>query len=171
MAEGKLMRQALSVRRTLVGSMLRQYREAQGYKLDDAARILECDRSKISRIETGDRGIRNKELRELLIEYGVDEDTQGILAAISRPRGAHGWWQEYGKVLPDPYLDFIVTEGVASHIMIYAPLQVPELLCTADYARAVAEADLSGVHFFEGWVIVGCFGHAVSPRAGMLSGS
>src|ERR1022692_4297929 len=121
MAEGKLMRQALSVRRTLVGSMLRQYREAQGYKLDDAARILECDRSKISRIETGDRGIRNKELRELLTEYGVDEDTQGILAAISRPPGAHGWWQEYGKVLPDPYLDFIVTEGVASHIMIYAP--------------------------------------------------
>jgi len=28
-----------------------------------------------------------------------------------------------------------------------------------------------GVHFFEGWVIAGCFGHAVSPRAGMLSGS
>jgi hypothetical protein len=28
-----------------------------------------------------------------------------------------------------------------------------------------------GVHFFEGWVIAGCFGHAVSPRAGMLSGA
>jgi hypothetical protein len=70
-------------------------------------------------------------------------DTQDILAAITRPRGVEGWWQHYGKVLPDPYLDFIVTEGVASRIMIYAPFQVPELLCTADYARAVAEADPS----------------------------
>jgi transcriptional regulator with XRE-family HTH domain len=139
--EGKLMRQALSVRRTLVGSMLRQYREAQGYKLEDAARALECDRSKISRVETGHRGIRHEELRKLLTEYGVDMETQNILAAITRPRGVEGWWQHYGKVLPDPYLDFIVAEGVASRIMIYAPLQVPELLCTADYARAVAEAD------------------------------
>jgi transcriptional regulator with XRE-family HTH domain len=133
--------QALPARRRLVGSVLRQYREAQGYKLEDAARILECDRSKISRIETGERGIRPKELRELLTEYGVDKDTQGTLVAIARPRNTGGWWQDYGKVFPDPYLDFIVAEGVASRIMVYAPLQVPELLCTAGYARAAAAAD------------------------------
>ena len=46
------------VRRRLVGSALRRYREDLGYALEDAARILECDRSKISRIETGQRGIR-----------------------------------------------------------------------------------------------------------------
>lgn len=137
------MRQALSVRRTLVGSMLRQYREAQGYKLEEAARALECDPSKISRIETGQRGIRDVDLRKLLIEYGVDMDTQDVLAAITRPGRGDGWWQDYRKVLPDPYLDFIVTEGVASRIMVYAPLQMPELLCTADYAHAVAEADLT----------------------------
>lgn len=41
------------VRRRLVGDALRRYRENLGYTLDDAARILECDRSKVSRIETG----------------------------------------------------------------------------------------------------------------------
>jgi len=46
------------VRRQLLGAALRQYRQNLGYVLDDAARILECDRSKISRIETGQRGIR-----------------------------------------------------------------------------------------------------------------
>ena len=56
------------VRRRLVGGALRRYRENLGYTLDDAARILECDRSKISRVETGQRGIRGKELRELLTE-------------------------------------------------------------------------------------------------------
>ena len=46
------------VRRVLVGGALRRYREGIGYSLDDAAKVLECDRSKISRIETGHRGIR-----------------------------------------------------------------------------------------------------------------
>jgi hypothetical protein len=64
--------QAPSARRVLVGSVLRGYREAARYRLDDAARILECDPSKISRIETGQRGIRAKELRELLTEYDAD---------------------------------------------------------------------------------------------------
>jgi hypothetical protein len=36
------------VRRRLLGAALRRYRESLGYRLDDVARILECDRSKIS---------------------------------------------------------------------------------------------------------------------------
>jgi transcriptional regulator with XRE-family HTH domain len=63
--------EAPSARRLLIGAALRRYREDQGFVLEDAARVLECDRSKISRIETGQRGIRPKELLELLTEYGV----------------------------------------------------------------------------------------------------
>jgi len=61
---------ALPVQRRLVGAALRRYRENLGFGLEEAAKILECDRSKISRIETGQRGIRPKELRELLTEKG-----------------------------------------------------------------------------------------------------
>ena len=60
--------EAPTARRLLLGTALRRYRENQGFILEDAARVLECDRSKISRIETGQRGIRPKELRELLTE-------------------------------------------------------------------------------------------------------
>ena len=74
------------VRRRLVGGALRRYRENLGYTLDDAARILECDRSKISRIETGQRGIRGKELRELLAEYGIGDEQQKILVALAARR-------------------------------------------------------------------------------------
>ena len=136
------MSRALSVRRTIVGSALRRYREAHGFTLEDAARVLECHASKVSRIETGQRGIRPKELRELLDEYGVDPHAQGILAAITKP-GRSNWPQDYRKVIPDSYLDFLVIEGSASSIRTYAPLQVPDLLCTAWYAHAVAEADLT----------------------------
>jgi hypothetical protein len=41
----------IPVRRRVVGGALRRYRENVGFGLDDAARVLECDRSKISRIE------------------------------------------------------------------------------------------------------------------------
>jgi transcriptional regulator with XRE-family HTH domain len=137
------MTQAPSVRHVLVGSMLRSYREAAGYKLDDAARILECDRSKISRIETGQRGVRPKELRELLTEYSVAPAIQDTLTALARPRDANAWWRDYRQVLPESYLDFAVAEGVASRILVYAPLRVPELLWTPEYGQAVAAADPS----------------------------
>ena len=55
--------------------------------------MLECDRSKISRVETGQRGIRPKELRELLTEYGVPGDReQAALVAIASRDGQRGWW-------------------------------------------------------------------------------
>src|SRR6202044_3389192 len=87
------------VRRRLVGRTLRRYRENLGSSLGDAARILECDASKISRIETGQRGIRGKELRELLREYGVAGEQQVTLTALADPRSTFGWHREYVDVL------------------------------------------------------------------------
>ena len=43
---------------------------------------------KISRIETGERGIRGKELRELVTEYGVAAEQQAVLVLLADPRGA-----------------------------------------------------------------------------------
>jgi transcriptional regulator with XRE-family HTH domain len=129
------------VRRRLVGSALRRYRENVGYALDDAAKVLECDRSKISRIETGQRGIRPKELRELLTEYGVPEPEQAALVGLARRTGQHGWWDEYVGVLPEAFADYVIMESTAAEIMSYEAQLIPDLLQTVDYARAVAEAD------------------------------
>lgn len=140
--EGKtVMAHSLSARHTLVGALLRQYRQNLGYNLDDAARILECDRSKISRIETGKRGIHPKELRELLTEYGVDAATQVTLVTLTRSRGTDGWWRDYHQILGDGYLDFVIAERAATCVSVYAPLLVPDLLRTEAYAKSVAAAD------------------------------
>ena len=120
---------------------MRRHRESLGYRLDDAARILECDRSKISRIESGQRGIRARDLRDLLTEYGVGEQEQQTLAAIAHPHRARGWWQPYADVLPGTWLDYLIVEMVASQIQAYQPQLVPDLLQTPEYARAVAAAD------------------------------
>jgi len=129
------------MRRRLLGAALRKYRENLGYGLDEAARILECDRSKISRIETGQRGIRAKELRELLTEYGVPADEQAALLAIAHRGRQHGWWQDYPDVLSDTGQDYVIMVAAASEILAYESHQVPDLLQTQGYARAVADAD------------------------------
>ncbi len=129
------------MRRRLVGGALRRHRENAGYTLEDAARVLECDRSKISRIETGQRGVRAKELRELLAEYGVPDSEQAALVAIASRGGQRGWWHPYADVLPGAYLDYVIMESAASEIMTYEAQVIPDLLRTDDYARAIAAVE------------------------------
>lgn len=129
------------VRRRLLGTALREYRESLGYNLDEAARILGCDRSKISRIETGERGIRAKELQELLTEYGVPAAEQEALLAVVHRGRESGWWLGYRDVLPPPAQDYVIMEIAATEILCYEANQVPDLLQTPDYMRAVAAAD------------------------------
>jgi transcriptional regulator with XRE-family HTH domain len=129
------------VRRRLVGGALRRYRENVGYALEDAARVLECDRSKISRIETGQRGIRPKELRELLTEYGVPASEQLALVSIASRGGQHNWWHPYAGTWSDAYLDYVIMESAASEIMTYEAQLIPDLLQTDEYARAIAAAE------------------------------
>jgi len=71
-----------------LGAALREYRVAIGWTLGDAARHLECDRSKISRIETGVRGIHSRDLTELFALYEVPPDARATLRGLaSIPRG------------------------------------------------------------------------------------
>jgi transcriptional regulator with XRE-family HTH domain len=129
-------RPVLALRQRLIGTTLRRYREDAGYDLQDAARTLGCDRSKVLRIEAGQRGIRLAELQQLLSEYGTDEPGRDTLARATRD----GWWQDYRQILSAGYIDLLIVENLATEITIYAPLQVPELLHTEDYAKAVALA-------------------------------
>jgi transcriptional regulator with XRE-family HTH domain len=129
------------VRRRLVGQALRGYRENLGFTLEDAARVLGCDRSKVCRIETGQRGIRDKELRLLLAEYGINEQQQATLVGIADQRGAHAWCAAYADVLPDAGQDYLLLEAGASRISAYEAQRIPPLLQTPEYARALAEAE------------------------------
>jgi transcriptional regulator with XRE-family HTH domain len=111
-----------------------------GYTLDDAARMLECDRSKMSRVETGERGIRAKELRELLAGFGVGDEQQA-LELLANSRAGQGWFRDYDNVLRGAWRDYLTLETAASWISIYEAQRAPGLLQTPAYARALAEAD------------------------------
>ena len=80
------------VRRRLVGRALRRYRENLGYTLSDAARVLECHASKVSRIENGERGIRAKELREITLGLRPGELRKLAWDHVELDRGVvHVW--------------------------------------------------------------------------------
>lgn len=131
---------ALSVRARLIGAALRQHREGAGLDLLDAASVLGCDRSKVCRIEAGERGILPGELGRLLGAYGAGPDEAQALEALAQAGLARGWWDSYRQVLGPGYLDVMATEHAAAGVAVYAPLQVPELLHCKEHAVAAAEA-------------------------------
>jgi transcriptional regulator with XRE-family HTH domain len=132
-----------SVQRLLVGTALRRHRELLGYGLAEACKVIGCDKSKLSRIETGQRGIRTGELREILDDYGVCESEQLTLVAIATPPGRHrGWQAEYADLIPDACRDYLSAEALASEMMVWDAQRVPDLLRVREYAHAVAEASL-----------------------------
>lgn len=131
---------SVPVRRGLVGAVLRAHRETAGYTLENAAEILGCDRSKISRIETGQRGISPRELGGLLATYGGDDQEQQAIIDLAR-RVRKGWWDQYRDILPDDLLDRATIEPFTDEILIYEPQTVPDLLQSRRYALAIAAAN------------------------------
>ena len=124
----------------LAGALLRHHREAARWTLEEAAAELGCDKSKISRIETGHRRPKPGEMHELLTAYGVTGREVEAIAELAAYVGS-GWWGEYRGLLPDPMVDRALLESVANDVMVWEPLAPPAFLQTRAYAEAVAAAD------------------------------
>jgi transcriptional regulator with XRE-family HTH domain len=127
------------VRRRLAGTALCRCREGLGWTLDDAASVLGCDRSQISRIETGHRGIGTSELCALLTEYGASQQA-AALAAIAGTAATCGWWSKFASAIPPVRQDYYALETAASQILIYEAQRIPGLLQTPSYAWSIASS-------------------------------
>src|SRR5262249_1168974 len=80
------------------------------------------------------RGIRRKEMRELLAEYGVDDQATETMTLIATPRSAARLrWRIWSDILPEADPDLMVLEAAASQIQTYQAQRVPELLQAESY--------------------------------------
>lgn len=132
-----------SLRRRRLAAELRGLREQSGLSASDAARKLEWQASRISRIETRQAGISTPDLRKLLDAYGVaDEEYRARLAELARRVNERGWWQQYASLIGSDYADLIVLEAEARTIRTYQQELVPGLLQTPEYAHAIIRAGL-----------------------------
>ncbi|MFI8189507.1 helix-turn-helix domain-containing protein [Streptomyces sp. NPDC085946] len=133
-----------AVRRRKLGAELRALRTSAGLTSGEAARMVGWHQSKVSRIETGTSGVKPGDVRLLLDAYGV-RDTQLrelllVLAGSEDTGGRHHWWHAYRGVLPPTYRDFISLESQAGAMRTLETAVVPGLLQTSEYARAVTRA-------------------------------
>jgi transcriptional regulator with XRE-family HTH domain len=127
-----------TVLRLLLGAQLRRLRESQRISLEDAGNVIRASHSKMSRLELGRVGFKDRDICDLLTHYGVtDEQERDALRALARKASSQGWWHDYSEILPTWFEAYVGLEEAATRIRAYEIQFVPGLLQTEEYARAV----------------------------------
>lgn len=107
-----------------------------GWTAEDVAERLQVSPSKVSRLETGQRGASPRDIRRLCDLYGVDAAERQRLLDLASEGKQRAWWQPLGL----PYATYVGLEAEATSISDYGLGIMPGLLQTPDYARAVVRA-------------------------------
>lgn len=127
-----------TVLRIVLGTQLRRLRESHGISREAAGEAIRGSHAKISRLELGRTGYKERDVADLLTLYNVmDEAERADYLALARQASTPGWWHQYGDVLPGWFETHVGLEEAASTIRTYEVQFVPGLLQTEDYARAV----------------------------------
>jgi transcriptional regulator with XRE-family HTH domain len=124
--------------RMLLGAQLRRLREAADVTPEQAGYEIRASRSKISRMETGQVGLKARDITDLLALYGVtDEQVESRFLHLAHQSSRPDWWAKYGDILPGWFENYLGLESVSSTIRTFEIQFVHGLFQTEDYARAV----------------------------------
>jgi transcriptional regulator with XRE-family HTH domain len=127
-----------TVLRIVLGTQLRRLREAAGVTRETAADLIRASHAKISRLELGRVGFKERDIADLLTLYGVTDDREREeFMQLVRQANRPGWWHRYGDVVPNWFEMYLRLEQAATVIRGYQANFVPGLLQTEEYARAV----------------------------------
>jgi transcriptional regulator with XRE-family HTH domain len=128
-----------TVRRLVLGTQLRRLRERAEITRAEAAYNIRGSESKLSRMESGRVGFKERDVEDLLTLYGVlePEDRAKVLGLVA-DSNVQGWWHAYSDLMPKWLEDYLGLEEAASQIKTYELQFVPGLLQTEDYALAIA---------------------------------
>jgi transcriptional regulator with XRE-family HTH domain len=129
-----------TLRRRELGARLRALRLEQGLTVDQVSELLLCSPSKVSRMETGQRGATQRDIRDLCEIYGVTQATQvASMMELAKEGKQQGWWQSYDL---DLFSTYVGLEQAATWLCYYQSSIVPGLLQTPEYARAMHQGSL-----------------------------
>jgi transcriptional regulator with XRE-family HTH domain len=116
--------------------LLRTLRNGRGWTVEEVAERLGVSSSKVSRLETGQRGANAADIRTLCDLYEVQGGQRQHFIELAREGKQRAWWQPLGL----PYATYIGLETEATSISDYGLGIMPGLLQTPAYARAVLRA-------------------------------
>jgi transcriptional regulator with XRE-family HTH domain len=121
-----------------LGGELRRRRERAGISREVAGEALRASPAKISRLELGRVGFKERDILDLLTLYGVLDDTERAeFLALAKRANAPGWWHRYSDLLPTWFETYLGLEQASTVIRTYELQFIPGLLQTREYARAV----------------------------------
>ncbi|MGH4025300.1 MAG: helix-turn-helix domain-containing protein [Pseudonocardiaceae bacterium] len=124
--------------RIALGAQLRKLREANGISRESAGEAIRASHAKISRLESGRVGFKERDVADLLTLYGIrDEQERETFLALARRANTPGWWHRYSDVLPPWFEMYLGLERACAVIRTYEPQFVPGLLQTEECAHSV----------------------------------
>jgi transcriptional regulator with XRE-family HTH domain len=122
--------------RRQLASRLRRLREDTGMTSEQVSEHLCCTLSKISRIETASVRVNPRDLRDLLVLYGVTGQLrEDLLRLAEEARRKESWWRAFSDV-PD-VRRYMAHERSAVSICSYESLVIPGLFQVEEYARLI----------------------------------
>ncbi len=127
------------VRQRRVSAELRALRKARNLTCEQVAEALGWSTAKISRMETGARGLYPDDVSAMLGFLQAPADLREDLLALVRDGTKRNWIQVGGR-LPTAWKSLIEFEVTAKALYNYEPMVMPGLLQTGDYAREVLQA-------------------------------
>lgn len=119
-----------------LGAELRTLRVAAGVTQEQAALAIGLSKQGISRLENGQRNISPDEVAGLLGRYGVTGAKKDQLLAMARTLDDPGWWELHMPGMTQESSTLADYESRATRLTDWAPLLIPGLLQTEDYARS-----------------------------------
>ena len=124
--------------RIALGTQLRRLREARGISAEAAGYAIRASHAKISRMELGRVGFKERDVADLLTLYGISDDRERTsFLALARRANLPGWWHQYSDILPSWFETYLGLEQASSVIRSYHPQFVPDLLQTREVASSV----------------------------------
>ena len=127
-----------TVSRIVLGAQLRRLREASGISREQAGEAIRASEAKISRLELGRVGFKQRDIVDLLALYGVtDEEEREAVLSLMRQANTRGWWHVHSDLLPSWFEMYLRLEQVAKVVRTYQVQFVPGLMQNEEYARAV----------------------------------
>lgn len=124
----------------IAGGELRAHRNKLDLTLEEATAALDFSASKLSRMETGHHKFKPRDVIGLCDVYGVGSpaERERLLDLVSHAN-LKPWYQDWTDVAGKALQAFMSFEDAAQRIRTYEPHQLPGLMQTPGYARAVIE--------------------------------
>lgn len=125
------------VLRWVLGQQLRDLRQQASFTFKMAGSVLDWSEPKLWRIETGQTALRVLDVQAMCAAYDAPAGTTRVLAGLAAQIRADDSWRAYGEAIRGNSGVYTVLEDTACGLTVYAPSQIPGLLRTEAYARAL----------------------------------